>query len=68
MERPTIYPDLADIFARKAAARRIRAQRSFGEKIVMIEALRERLAPLKRAREARSAARPPAYGSSSVSQ
>jgi hypothetical protein len=51
MDKPTTYPDLADIYAQKAAARRARAQRSFGDKIVAIEQLRERLAPFKRARE-----------------
>jgi hypothetical protein len=68
MSKPTIYPDLADIFAQKAAARRTRAQRAFGEKILIVEELRERLAPLKRAREERAAAGRRGYGSSSVSQ
>ena len=53
----TNYPDISDILARKAEARRERSRRSFGEKIAMIEALRERLAPFKRAREKRVAAR-----------
>lgn len=47
------YPDISDILARKAEGRRDTARRSFGEKITMIEALRERLTPLKRAREER---------------
>ena len=50
VERQT-YPDVSDILARKAEGRRAIARRSFGEKITMIEAMRERLAPLKRARE-----------------
>ena len=52
------YPDISDILARKAEGRRAIARRTFGEKIAMVEALRERLAPLKRARERRIAARP----------
>jgi phosphoserine phosphatase len=53
----TAYPDISDILARKAEARREIARRTFGEKIAMVEALRERLAPLKRAREQQIAAR-----------
>jgi hypothetical protein len=53
----TIFPDISDILARKAEGRREIARRSFGEKIAMMEALRERVEPLKRAREARRAAR-----------
>ena len=49
----TIYPDISDIFEAKAARRRDIARRSFGEKIAMMEALRERLAPFKRLRERR---------------
>src|SRR5215216_6776795 len=49
------YPDVSDILARKAEGRRNISRRSFGEKIAMIEKLRERLAPLKRAREQRIA-------------
>ena len=52
-----IFPDISDILARKAGGRREIARRSFGEKIAMMEALRERLEPFKRAREARRAAR-----------
>jgi hypothetical protein len=51
------FPDVSDILALKAEGRREIARRSFGEKIAMIEAMRERLAPLKRAREMRRAAR-----------
>ncbi len=47
------YPDISDILARKAEGRREAARRSFGEKIAMMEALRERLAPLKQARDER---------------
>jgi len=44
------YPDISDILARKAAGRRDAAKRSFAEKISMVEALRERAAPLRQAR------------------
>jgi hypothetical protein len=46
------YPDTSDILARKAEGRRKAARRSFAEKIAMVEALRERVEPLKQAREA----------------
>ena len=46
------YPDRSDILARKAAGRREAARRSFAEKIAMVEALRERVEPLRQAREA----------------
>jgi hypothetical protein len=52
-----IYPDVSDILARKAEGRREAAKRSFGEKIAWVEQMRERLAPLKRAREERLAGR-----------
>ena len=55
--KPTVYPDVSDILARKAEGRREIASRSFGEKIAMMEKLRERLAPLKRAREQRREAK-----------
>ena len=48
-----ILADVSDILARKAEGRREIARRSFAQKIAMIEAMRERLAPLKRAREMR---------------
>ena len=56
-EKETDFPDISDILARKAEGRREIARRSFGEKIAMMEALRERLEPFKRAREARKAKR-----------
>jgi hypothetical protein len=56
MKNPAkVYPDASDIFQRKAEARKKNAALSFGEKIAKVEALRERLAPLKRAREERQA-------------
>jgi hypothetical protein len=52
------YPDTSDILARKAAGRREGSRRSFAEKIAMVEALRERVEPLRQAREtARAKAR-----------
>ncbi len=51
----TTYPNVSEILDRKAEGRRDIARRSFGEKIAMVAALRERLAPLKRARERRLA-------------
>ena len=51
------YPDISDVFRRKAEARKENAALSFGEKIARLEALRERLAPFNRAREEREAAR-----------
>lgn len=47
------YPDNSDILARKAEGRRNSSRRSFGEKIAAMEALRDRLAPLKQRREQR---------------
>jgi hypothetical protein len=51
------YPDISDLLALKAEGRREIARRSFGEKIAMIEVMRERLAPLKRIRDKRREAR-----------
>ena len=51
------HPDVSDILARKAEGRREAAKRSFGEKIAWVERMREELAPFKRAREERQAAR-----------
>jgi hypothetical protein len=48
---------LAEVLARKAQGRRDIARRTFAEKIEMMEALRERLAPFKRLREERRAAK-----------
>ena len=51
--RAKIYPDISDILALKQEGRRQIAKRPFGMKIAMVEAMRERLAPLKRLRELR---------------
>jgi hypothetical protein len=56
-EPETIYPDISDILKAKAERRRDISRRSFGEKIAMMEALRERLAPFRRSREQRLAAK-----------
>ncbi len=50
------YPDISDILARKAQGKREASKRTFAEKIAMVEALNEKLAPLKAAREARKRA------------
>jgi hypothetical protein len=47
------YPDISDILARKAEGRRQRAALSFAEKLAILDALRERIAPLVRARKLR---------------
>ena len=63
----TVYPDISDILACKEERRRENSRRSFGEKIAMMERLRERLAPLKRMREERRQAHTrPAQGDSAV--
>jgi hypothetical protein len=49
------YPDISDLLAQKASARKARAKLSFGEKIERMERLRENLAPFKALREARKA-------------
>jgi hypothetical protein len=51
------YPDISDILARKADARREAAARTFVEKIGRIELLRDRLQAFAAARNARKAAR-----------
>lgn len=51
------YPDITPVLQAKARRRAVVAKLSFGEKIEMMEALRERVAPLKRAREARESRR-----------
>jgi hypothetical protein len=45
------YPDIADLIGRKEKGRLNIKQLSFGEKIELIEKLRERVAPLKALRE-----------------
>lgn len=52
-DRRSHYPDISDILARKAEGRRQRAALSFAEKLDLLDALRERVAPIVRARELR---------------
>ncbi len=55
--RAARYPDISDIIARKAAGRRQLAALSFGEKLAILDALRERAEPMRRARRAIAATR-----------
>lgn len=50
MRRSQSYPDRSAIFAQKAAGRRRRAALTFAEKLVLLEALKERSEPIVRAR------------------
>jgi len=52
-ERLQQYPDISDILARKAEGRKQLAALSYGEKLVILDALRERVEPIRRAREIR---------------
>jgi hypothetical protein len=54
-EADSQYPDISDILARKAAGRRRRAALSFAEKLDILDALRERIAPIVHARKLRLA-------------
>lgn len=47
------YPDNSEILARKAQGRRERARLTFAQKLAVLDALRERVAPITRARQAR---------------
>ena len=51
------FPDISDILQRKAEGRKDIAARTFGQKIAMVEVMRERLAPLRRLREKEAAER-----------
>jgi hypothetical protein len=46
------FPDISDLLALRARGRQERARLSFGEKIAIVERMRERLADLGRLREA----------------
>jgi hypothetical protein len=52
------YPDISDILQRKVEGRRDLASLTFGEKIEMLEVMRDRIAPLKNARDTRDADQP----------
>jgi hypothetical protein len=54
MDRDRQYPDVTDILAQKARGRMERASLSFAEKLTILEKLREDVAPIVRAREARA--------------
>ena len=49
------YPDISDILARKAEGRRILAALSFGQKLEILEDMRARVEPIRRARDSRRA-------------
>ena len=49
-ERPSAYPDNADLFARKADGRIERASFSFVAKLGILDEMRSRLEPMVRAR------------------
>jgi hypothetical protein len=51
------YPDISDILAQKASGRRQRAALSFAEKLAALDALKERVDPIVRARKVRQAQR-----------
>jgi hypothetical protein len=48
-----IYPDISDLLRRKAEGRRNITALSFGEKIEMLEIMRDRISPLRDARNNR---------------
>jgi len=50
----SIYPDISDILRRKAEGRRNITALSFGEKIEMLEIMRDRISPLRDARNNRT--------------
>jgi hypothetical protein len=52
------YPDISDILKRMAEGRQRLSKRSFAEKVADIEALRERLAPIKQRRLQPNALKP----------
>jgi hypothetical protein len=51
--RKDVYPDISDILQGKAEARRENARRPYDEKLDIVEKMRDRVAPFKRAREER---------------
>jgi len=54
MSRSQQYPDITDILAQKARGRRERASLSFAEKLAILDKLREDVAPIVQARQARA--------------
>jgi hypothetical protein len=55
--RPTSYPDISDILARKAAGRREHAVLSFAEKLDIVDSLKRQIEPLVQVRKTRVARR-----------
>ena len=53
MSKTQQYPDITDILAQKALGRRERASLSFAEKLIILDKLREQVAPIVQARQAR---------------
>jgi hypothetical protein len=49
------FADISDILARKAAGRRYNASLSFAEKLAKLDEMKERVAPIVRARRTRRA-------------
>ena len=47
------FPDITSILAQKAAGRRERAALSFAEKLIIMDEMKERVAPIVHARELR---------------
>ena len=47
------YPNVSDIHARKAEGRLQSAAMTFGQKLAILDAMRERVAPIVQSREAR---------------
>ena len=47
------YPDVSDILARKAEGRKVLASLTFSEKLAILEQMRSRVTPFRRAREKR---------------
>lgn len=53
MDKIRQYPDITGIFVRKARGRHERARLSFGEKLEILDRLRDDVAPIVAARQAR---------------
>jgi hypothetical protein len=60
--------DISDLIERKEAGRREASGRSFAEKIAMVEALRDRVRPLKEMREQNRRAPNPSGQSASTAK
>jgi hypothetical protein len=53
MDKRYRYPDIGDLIARKARGRVERARLSFGEKLGLLDKLRDDVMPIVRTRQAR---------------